>query len=84
MQQVSQLRPQGGRLGAQVARLLHSHRAAWWFRLLARTGVAHVVGYFAVGIFIIAFRIIRVIPNYDRNASYFSEKDGIPACQRPS
>lgn len=38
MQQASELHPQDGRLEVQGSRSLHSPRAAWWFRLLARAG----------------------------------------------
>jgi hypothetical protein len=41
VQQVSEPRPQVGRLRTQVSRRLHSRRAAWWFGLLTVTGVAH-------------------------------------------
>ena len=43
MQQVSELRPQEGHPRAQMFRLLHSRRAAWWFGLLSITAVTHFV-----------------------------------------
>jgi hypothetical protein len=43
MQQVSQLHQRDSRFGAQVSRLLHGQRAAWWFGLLFYAGFAHFV-----------------------------------------
>jgi hypothetical protein len=46
MTQASQARQQDHSLRARAARLLHSRRASWWFRLIARAGAGQFVSLF--------------------------------------
>jgi hypothetical protein len=58
MQQVSQLHPQEGRLRAQMSRLMHSRRAAWWIGLLSMTGLTQFLGLLAIGMCVAGYEVI--------------------------
>ena len=55
MEQASLARRQDHGLRPRVARLLHSRRASWWFRLVARAGAGLFVGFVGFS-FIVYFR----------------------------
>lgn len=59
MAQVDQMPEHDPGLRAQVRRLLHNSRAAWWFRLLARTATVHFASCIALVILASAIQVIR-------------------------
>jgi hypothetical protein len=59
MAQVDRMPEHDPSLRAQVLRILHSSRAAWWFRLLARTATVHFASCIALVILATAIQMIR-------------------------